>query len=182
VADPRLFGRELDRAETAVTVTVRDGRTVLGDGPATDADAALSRINVIECADLDTALASARDRVAPGPRDTPYLLLAWVGTATSALAADRGVIAEVEAWRRDVDARGAYVMGSSLGGVEAAETQRLRDPGTIAADSPFNVVDGQLVVIEVVLVADRRHALELAAAHPLARDHTVEVRPFRSTD
>ena len=34
--------------------------------------------------------------------------------------------------------------------------------------------------IEVVSCAEQRQAIELAAAHPLARYHVIEVRPFYS--
>ena len=178
MANPRLFGRELDLPETAVTVRMRDGRTVLDEGPGADADAALSRINVIECADLDTALAAVGDG-AETAAGIPYLLLTWIDDP--GWIPGHELIAAMDAWRRDLDARGHYVMGSSLGGVEAAAIQRLRDPHTIAADTPFNEVDGQTIAVEVILAADRRQALALAAGHPLARDRTIQVRPFLST-
>ncbi len=180
--EPRLFGRALDLAETAVTVQVRDGQTILtAEAPGTS-DEALTRINVIECADLDAALALVAGQRAATASATPYLLLSWIPHAPATVTGDRGLIADIEAWRRAVDAQGRYVMGSSLGGIEAAATQGMRDPRTVAADTPFNQVDDLTVAVEVVLAANRRRALELAAAHPLARTQTVEVRPFLRTD
>ena len=176
-ADPHLFGRELAGAESAVTVRVRDSRTLLGE-PTLLEDDLFSRINVIECADLDLALRSASG-APPGPdAGTPYLLLAQLGRASAALGTDRELVDAVEAWRRDLDARGIYVMGSSLGGIEAVATLRLRDPGTLRADSPFNQVDGMTLAIDVVLALDRGQAIALAAAHPLARGYAIELWPF----
>jgi hypothetical protein len=176
-AGPQLFGRELDLAETASTVEVRDGQTFIADGSASAGDF-LNRINVIECADLNSALRSAGADRGAKVDGAPYLLLARLGPAPAPLSTDRELIDAVEAWRRVLDAQGRYVMGSSLGGIEAAVTQRLRDARTVAADTPFNAVDGQSVAVEVILAADRRHAIELAAAHPLARRRAIEVRRF----
>jgi hypothetical protein len=177
VAEAQLFGRELKPADRAVMVTVRHGQRVLSAPPAQDS-VLIDRINVIECADLDAALPAPTGGASPAGR--PYLLLTRIGPAPTAITGDRELIAAVESWRRDLMTRGRYVMGSSFGGIEPIATLALREGASLRADSPFNQVDDLIIAIDVVLAPDRRYAIEFAATHPLARTHSLEVRPFRT--
>ena len=52
----RLLGRELDLPETAATVRVRDGETLVTDGPFAETKEFMAGFDVIECADLDEAI------------------------------------------------------------------------------------------------------------------------------
>jgi hypothetical protein len=52
----RLLGRELDLPQTAVTVRVRGGETLVTDGPFAETKEWLGGYYVIEAADLDAAL------------------------------------------------------------------------------------------------------------------------------
>jgi hypothetical protein len=55
----RLFGDRLRPAEDATTVRVRNGDVLLTDGPFTETKEQLGGIDVIDCADLDEAIAVA---------------------------------------------------------------------------------------------------------------------------
>jgi hypothetical protein len=47
-------------------------------------------------------------------------------------------------------------------------------------DGPFLDTTEFIASVDVVSCADRQQAIELAAGHPLARYHAIEVRPFYS--
>ena len=57
---------------------------------------------------------------------------------------------------------------------------RVRDGETLLSDGPFIETKEFIAGIDVVSCADRQQAIEVAAAHPLARYHAIEVRPFYS--
>ncbi len=52
-------GEALESTTAATTVRVRDGRTLVTDGPFAETKEALGGFYMIECDDLDTALAAA---------------------------------------------------------------------------------------------------------------------------
>ena len=103
----------------------------------------------------------------------PYLLSAWTGATPAPPVTD-----EVEAWRAALAERGGQLLGSALGARETARTIRVRDGRTLVTDGPYSEIDEFVAAIDVVSCADRRQAIELAAAHPVARHQAVEVRPF----
>jgi hypothetical protein len=55
----RLFGERLHDAGDATTVRVRGGETLLTDGPYAETKEQIAGFDVLECADLDEALAVA---------------------------------------------------------------------------------------------------------------------------
>jgi hypothetical protein len=87
---------------------------------------------------------------------------------------------EGEAWRQDVEARGLQVLGGALEGPDTATTIRVRDGQTMIGDGPVIKTTEFIAGIDIVRCADRQQAIELAAAHPIARYHAIEVRPFYS--
>lgn len=54
-----LDGRPLDRISTATTVRVRDGETMVTDGPFAETKEQLGGFFLVECANLDDAIACA---------------------------------------------------------------------------------------------------------------------------
>lgn len=200
----RILGRELELPETAATVRVRGGETLVSDGPFAETKEFLAGFDLLECADLDEAIEVAakhatswfhmievrpfRDGLRLGEKVSafahmddsagrPYLLIMWVGDEPGA---DQAVIDESSAWREDVEARGLHVLGHALEGRDTATTVRVRDGETLLDDGPFTRTEEVIAGIEVVRCTDRRQAIELAAAHPLARSQAIEVRPFWS--
>ena len=203
----RLLGRELDLPDTAATVRVRDGETLVSDGPFAETKEFIAGFDVFECADLDEAievgskspvswyhpmeirpvmggLRMGEKAVAFGRGEDgaarPYLLATWIGPAPELGFDDRAAMDEGEAWRHDLEARGLHVLGNALEGPETATTIRVLDGEAVLSDGPPGETDEFLAGIEVVSCADRQQAIELAATHPLARYHAIEVRPFWS--
>jgi hypothetical protein len=198
----RLLGRELDLPETAATVRVRDGEPLVTDGPFAETKEFIAGFDLLECADLDEALevaakhpsswfaaievrpvkgearlgekASAFGR-ADDSAGTSYMLAGWVGGAS---ASDQ--IDEVNAWRQDVEARGLHVLANALEGADTATTVRVRNGQTLLSDGPATPIEEFVACLDVVSCADRQQAVDLAAAHPVARHHAIEVRPFYS--
>ena len=203
----RLFGRELDLPETAATVRVRDGETLVSDGPFAETKEFVAGFDLLECAGLDEAIevassspismfhtlevrpfggelrlgeaASAFGRGENGAT-SPYLLMMWIGGTPAAPFDGQAVMDEGEAWRQDLQARGLHVLGNPLGDPDTARTVRVRDGETRIGDGPFTKGEEYLAGIDVVSCADRQQAIQLAAAHPVARYHAIEVRPFYS--
>jgi len=202
----RLLGRELDLPETATTVRVRDGETLVADGPFAETKDFVAGFNLFECAGLDEAIEVAAKcpvswfqtlEVRPfagGPRlgekvsafgrgedaGRTYLLIRWMDGPPAAPSGDQAVMKEGEAWRQDLEARGLHVLGNTLEGTDTATTVRVRDGQTLLRDGPFTTAGKFIAGIDVVSPADRRQAIQIAAAHPIARYHAIEVRPFYS--
>jgi hypothetical protein len=201
----RLLGRELDLPETAATVRVRDGETLVTDGPFAETKEFIAGFDVFECADLDEAIevatkspvswyhpieirpftdglrldekAAAFGRGEDGA-GTPYLLNMWMGGTPAAPFDDRALMDEGEAWRQEVEARGLQILGNALEGPDTATTVRVRDGETLLTDGPFAETKEFVAGVDVVSCANQKQAIELAAAHPIARYHAIEVRAF----
>ena len=203
----RLLGRELDLPETAATVRVRDGETLVTDGPFAETKEFMAGFNLFECGDLDEAIEVAAKcpvswfqtleirPFAGGPRlsekasafgrgedsaGPPYLLIRWMDGTPAAALDDEAVAREGEAWQRDLEARGLHVLGNALEGTDTATTVRVRDGQTLLRDGPFTTAGKFIAGIDVVSCADHQQAIQIAAAHPVARHHAIEVRPFWS--
>jgi hypothetical protein len=201
-----LLGRPLDLPDTAATVRVRDGQTLVTDGPFTEAKEWIAGFDLVECSDLDEAIeVAAKSPVswfktieirpfADGPwlgeqapafgrwedgAARPYLLAVWTSGAPATPSGDQAATREAEAWRQDLQARGLYVLGGALEGADTATTLRVRDGKTLLGDGPFLKTGEFIAGLDVVSCADRQQAIQLAAAHPAARYHTIEVRSFQ---
>jgi hypothetical protein len=201
----RLLGRELELPETAATARVRDGETLVTDGPFAETKEFIAGFDLLECADLKEAVEVAatcpisrfqtleirpfRDELRLGEAAfafgrgedggaSPYLLTMWVGGALAAPFDDQEVMEEGEAWRQDLAERGLHVLGNALRGTYTATTVRIRAGKTLISDGPFTKTKEFIAGIDVVSCADRQQAIQLAAAHPIARYHAIEVRPF----
>jgi hypothetical protein len=195
------LGRELRFPGDGATVRVRAGQTLGTDGPFTETKEFVGGFDLLECADLAEAVElESLSPVAPflpieirpfreeprlGPNlaafgsgddstGIPYLLMAW---ARAAPAVEGAVPEACDAWRRELEGRGGFILGGALGGPETARTLRCRDGGIQVHDGTFLDVEDFLIAIDVVRSADRQEAIELAATHPLASYHAIEVRP-----
>lgn len=51
-----LLGRPLDLPQTAATVRVRDGETLVSDGPFAEAKEWIAGFDLVECSDLDETI------------------------------------------------------------------------------------------------------------------------------
>ena len=203
----RLLGRELDLPETAATVRVREGETLVTDGPFTETKEFVAGFDLLECADLDEAIEVAAkhpsswfqaieirpfmdglvlgqeaERFARGDdsRGVPYCLMMCLDGIPASPAEEETVRCDSEAWGQDVEARGIQVFGYPLQHKHMATTIRVRDGETLLSDGPFIETKEFIGGIDVIDCVDRAQAIERAAAHPLARYHMIEVRPFVS--
>jgi hypothetical protein len=201
----RLFGRELDLPGTAATVRVRNGETLVTDGPFAETREFIAGFDLLDCASYEEAVEVAvkcpiaqfhtievrpfADGLRLGPEAfafgrgedgaaRPYLLTMWMGGTPAEPFDDQAVMDEGEAWRQHQEQGGLQVLGNALEGPESATTVRVRDGETLLTDGPFAETKEFIAGIDVVSCASRQQAIELAAAHPIARYHAIEVRPF----
>ena len=157
------LGRELDLPETAATVRVRGGETLVTDGPFAENEEFIAVFDILDSADLDEAIevvaecpasgSSARDRAVHGGAAAGrgasafargedgaagrHLLTMWLGGTPAASFDDQAVMDEGEAWRQDLEARGLQVLGNALEGTDTATTVRVRGGETLLSVGPF---------------------------------------------
>lgn len=200
------LGRELDLPEAGVlTVRVRGGETLVIDGPFAETKEFLAGIEVFESADLHEAIAvESRNPVArfnpfeirPLPDafrlgakvtafsdgdDTdgiPYLLTIWHDTASADSGAEPAQTQACDDWRAHLEEHGTFVLGGPIGAPSTATTLRARNGQVEASGGPFLDTPDFIAGIEVVRATDLPLAAMLAASHPLARSHAIEVRSF----
>jgi hypothetical protein len=214
----RRFGHELAPAGAAVTVRVRDGETVLSDGPFAETKEFVAGFDVVDCADLDEAIEvaakhpvswfhsievrpfgeypldpsgsdpdSGDDRELqaagklagdPAPGSERYLLLFCINGIPEPDDEEETIRRDARDWLAQVVGRGIQVYGHSLGPAETATTVRVRDGERLISDGPFVETKEFLGGFDILDCVSRQEAIDLAASHPLARYHMVEVRPF----
>jgi hypothetical protein len=198
------LGRELNHPPTQVTVRVRDGETLVTSGPFAETKEFVGGFDLFEAADRTTAIEvesrspvarfcpfeiRSFDGVTLGPGASafaegddsagiPYLLTAWVEAKPAASQDDEAVRSEYEAWRQDLVERGVFLLGGALPGPETATTLRWRDGEIRVSDGPFLNIEAFITGIDVIRTADHQQAVNLAATHPLAAHHAVEVEKF----
>ncbi len=81
-------------------------------------------------------------------------------------------------WVGETGRRGVRPLGRELDAPGAAATVRVRDGETLVSGGPFIETKEFVAGVDVVRCAGRQQATELVAAHPIARFHAIEVRPF----
>jgi len=196
----RLEGCPLEAPAGATLVRVRDGETLLSDGPFAEFAEEVAGYDLLEAESLEQAADYAsRHPVAafgalevrevwadfvpdaeggtpaPRPDGEEYLFLhvpepALLATATRETG-------DPTPWVRDVEARGVTLGGARLRDeAESSAVVRRRDGETLIAHGPFAELSEQIAGIDVVRVADRQEALDLAAAHPTSHIGVIEVR------
>ena len=155
---------------------VRDGETLVSDGPFAEAKEWIAGFDLVECADLDEVIEVAAKGpvswfktieirpVADGPwlaegasafgrgqdgAARPYLLAVWTG-GTAVAPGDQAVTREVTAWRQDLQARGLHILGAELEGADTASTLRVRGGKTLLGDGMFIKTGEFITGIDVV--------------------------------
>jgi hypothetical protein len=84
----------------------------------------------------------------------------------------------IEQWVEENDRTGRRVLGDRLRPVEDATTVRVRGGKTIVTDGPFAETKEWIAGFDILECKDLDEAIEVAAAHPMARFGRLEVRPF----
>jgi len=194
----RLLGNGLKGLETARTVRVRDGETLVSDGPFVEAKEYIGGLDILDCESLDEAIEVAAKhpvswffsievRPFAQPVNMPdgwsyqqvrYLLMLCLDGILEADEVEEQLRRDLDAWREMADRRGVRLLGGALAPPATATTVRVRDGETLLTDGPFVETKEYLGGIDILNCATMDEALELAESHPLARFHMVEVRPF----
>jgi hypothetical protein len=201
----RIYGEPLAEPATAKTVRVRNGETLVSDGPYVEAKEFIAGFDLLSCADLDEAveLAAAhpvtRRRMAelrpfpeefsfgdvgealvaaesaPGQR---FMVMPCLDGIPEADEVEAQIMAEAQAWGAELEAAGIMVFTSALQSAVTATTVRARAGSILVSDGPFVESKEFLAGICVLRCADMDEAVAHAARMPLAAYHCVEVRPF----
>jgi hypothetical protein len=196
----------LESVTTAVTVRVRDGQTLVTDGPFAETTEQLGGYFVLDLADLDEAIAVAArlppatrgtieirpllalDEVPPGQPisaaegrpGTPFLVLCYDDEAAWRAAgpdALRAAMAEATALCHQLNDSGAYLSAAPLHPAATATCVRVRDGRRVITDGPFAETHEVLGGYYLILAESRDAAARIAARHPGAGFGSVEVRP-----
>ncbi|MEU5914885.1 YciI family protein [Micromonospora sp. NPDC047527] len=85
---------------------------------------------------------------------------------------------DVEKWVADNDARGRRLTGDQLAPTSAATTVRVRDGELLVSEGPFAETAEVIVGFDLLECADLDEAIEVARAHPMAREGRLELRPL----
>lgn len=193
-----IVGKPLDDPASARTVRVRDGETLISDGPFADTKEFIGGLDILECENLDEAIEVASKHpvswfhaielrpfyegleVPPGVTgdELNYLLMMCVGGDPKPPEIEAEIMREGDAWREEANERGALVLGHGLQSKETATTVRVRNGEVLLTDGPFTETKEFLCGIAVLRSKREQEAIELAARFPLARFHMVEVRRF----
>ncbi|MGI5324986.1 YciI family protein [Actinomadura nitritigenes] len=88
------------------------------------------------------------------------------------------MVADTETWVAEMDGRGVRRFGDRLRPSDTATTVRVRGGETLLSDGPFAETKEQILGFDLIDCADLEEALEVAAAHPVARGGSIEVRPL----
>jgi hypothetical protein len=198
----------LQSVTTAASVRVRDGRTLVTDGPFAETTEQLGGYFVLDLADLDEAIAVAA-RLPPAAKGTveirplaaldglpperplpavagdgsltPFLLLGYRKEEARQAAGPEACAetrAEAVALARRLADEGRYLSASPLHPAATATCVRVRGGRRMITDGPFAETHEVLGGYFLILAEDRATAARLAAQLSGARGGTIEVRPL----
>ncbi len=196
-----LHGSRLRPTAAATTVKVRNGELLVSDGPFAETKEQVVGYDVLECDNLDEALEWASKHptaligsvevrplhgdqppaLLPAPKDgtTRYMMLVCLGEDFAMGPEDGAEIGPAtDAWVKETDGKGVRLFGSQLEGADQAETVRVKGDQVLVTDGPFAETKEQIAGFDILECADLDEALEVAAAHPMARFGMLELRPF----
>lgn len=202
----RLLGRPLHARDAAATVRVREGATIVTDGPFSESKEWIGGFDILDCADLDEAievaskhplaqfheveirpfwdgfeLSETAAEYARGDSsgDPAYLMLMFLDGIAGDPETEASVRGDGNAWAAELESRGKQILGYPLQHKDVATTVQVRNGETLVSDGPFVETTEFIGGIDLVRCASREEAIEIAAQHPLARVHAVEVRAIR---
>ena len=209
-----LDGSKLQPVSDATTVRAPEGRTVVTDGPFAETKEQVAGYDVIDCPDLDSAVAVAAAHptthigsievrafesgmpdpvvpASPAPGRYRYLMLVCADLRRAmAAAAEAEAVAprqehadqgpdEVDTWIDDLGPRRLY--GWALELPDRAVTVRRVDDRVVTTDGPFAETKEQIAGYDLLECADLDEAIAAAAAHPVAGNGVIELRPLRAS-
>ena len=86
----------------------------------------------------------------------------------------------VESWVRRMDERGTRLAGNPLAPDDEAVTVRVRSDSNQVDEGAFLDTAGALLGFDLLDCRDQDEAIAVAAEHPLALRHVLELRPIAS--
>ena len=92
--------------------------------------------------------------------------------------ADPRSVPDIDAWVEEQARHGTRTDGDVLASPSEARTVRVRDGRTLITDGPFAETKEQIAGFDLLECESMDDALAIAAAHPMAHSHLIEVRPF----
>lgn len=193
-----IVGKPLDDPATAKTVRIRDGETLISDGPFADTKEFIGGLDILDCENLDEAIEVASKHPVSWfhaielrpfvdglqvPEDLAYeqlhyLLQEYVDGAALEPEVEEALGGDIRAWREEAQDRGVLLLGHALQPNHAATTVRVRDGEILITDGPFIESKEFLGGIALLSCEGEQEAVELATLFPTARLHTIEVRRF----
>jgi hypothetical protein len=198
-----LDGARLRPVSDATTVRAPGGTPVVTDGPFAETKEQVAGYDVLDCPDLDSAVAVAAahpttyigsievrpfadgmpdpvvaDRPADGRLRYLMLVCADMRRAAERAAddADDEGNDDVDAWIADAGSRRIY--GWALEHPDQAVTVRRVDGRVVTTDGPFAETKEQVAGFDLLECEDLDDALEVASGHPVARGGAIELRPL----
>jgi hypothetical protein len=84
---------------------------------------------------------------------------------------------DIPGWFSALQERGTHLAGDRLRPAQDATTVRVRGGKRVTSDGPFAETRESIAGFDLIDVADLDEAVEVAAAHPMARFGRIEVRP-----
>lgn len=195
-----ITGKPLDAPETAKTVHVRDGETLISDGPYVDTKEFIGGLDLLDCESIEQAIEVAAkhpvswfnaielrpfpngDEIPPSidPATMQQLMFVCVDGVPEAPAVEAQIESDCSAWREQIEATGVHLLGQRLAGPAAAKTVRVRNGETLVSDGPFVETKEFIGGLDILNCARFDEAVDWAAKHPIARFHKIEVRRFRN--
>jgi hypothetical protein len=193
-----ITGKPLDTPETASTVRVRNGETLISDGPFVDTKEFIGGFDLLECESFDQAIEVAAEhpvawfnaielRPLESDEDVPHMidparlqqmLLVCIDGVPERPEVEDQLERECAAWREEIKASGVRVAGAPIAGAADARTVRVRDGRTIVSDGPFLKAEDFIGGFDLLSCETFDEAVAWAAKHPIARFHEIEVRGF----
>jgi hypothetical protein len=197
----RLEGNPAEDPSTATTVRVRDGETLVSDGPFAEVKEYVAGYDMLEADSLEQAVDyAAKHPVAkfgaievrqvwdgfvsdaddlPAPRESGVEYLFLHVPDPERIRGMRREDGDPTDWVRKIEQRRATLGGHRLRDEpDAGAVVRVRNGETLITRGPFAETAEQIAGIDLVRVDDLDEALELAATHPTSRIGAIEVRPL----
>lgn len=193
----RREGHRLAEAGSATTVRVRDGRTLVTDGPFAEYKELVGGFDVLDVPDLEQAVALAAEHpaarfgaievrevwpfdgaepdghvLAPDEAGAGHYLLLMGSLPDGTPQPDEPPTAWAERMR------GTDLGGHRLRPPAEARTVRVRDGRTVVARGPYAEVAEQVAGVALIAAPDLDAAIDVAAQHPAATAGAVEIRPL----
>ncbi len=196
------FGERLRPSQDATTVRVRGGQVLLTEGPFTEAREWVGGFDIVDCRDLDEAIevaskhpaarfgtvevrpfmvwpdASPESKVVPqGFYERPVKGKRYVMFVCADPSGERDGPDDVDAWVEEMDSRGVRLFGEVLRPTADATLVRSRGGKVLVTDGPFTESKEWIAGLDLIEVADFDEAVQVAAAHPMARGGVIVLSP-----